>query len=95
MMSSVRESTAVVQLDVMCCVNVAGLVELVGTYFHMSDLYCTSPGPNDLSLFQPKCPETHDLASKLYVYYHAKVWLKLSHNRICTPRSQTSNHNIV
>ena len=32
-----------------------------------------SAGPNDLSLFQPKCPDTHDLASKLFVYYHAKA----------------------
>lgn len=30
-------------------------------------------GPNDLSLFQPKCPDTHELANKLFIYYHAKV----------------------
>lgn len=30
-------------------------------------------GPNDLSLFQPKCPDTQDLATKLFVYYHAKA----------------------
>ena len=30
-------------------------------------------GPNDLSLFQPKCPHTQDLAAKLFVYYHAKA----------------------
>jgi hypothetical protein len=30
-------------------------------------------GPNDLSLFQPKCPETRDLAPRLFVYYHAKA----------------------
>ena len=32
-----------------------------------------SPGPNDLSLFQPKCHETRDLALRLFVYYHAKA----------------------
>lgn len=30
-------------------------------------------GPNDLSIFQPKSHDTHDLASKLYIYYHAKA----------------------
>ena len=34
---------------------------------------CASPGPNDLSLFQPKCHETRDLALRLFVYYHAKA----------------------
>jgi hypothetical protein len=30
-------------------------------------------GPNDLSLFQPKCPETREMGSRLLVYYHAKA----------------------
>ena len=30
-------------------------------------------GPNDLSLFQPKCAHTQDLSAKLFVYYHAKA----------------------
>ena len=30
-------------------------------------------GPNALSLFQPKCDETQELASKVLFYYHPKV----------------------
>ena len=32
-----------------------------------------SPGHNNLSLFQPKSPDTQDLANNLLVYYHAKA----------------------
>ena len=44
------------------------------------------PGPNDLSLFQPKCPETRDLASRLFVYYHAKA----CHQGVCMNLSPSS-----
>lgn len=30
-------------------------------------------GPNNLALFQPKFPETHELAPKLFLYYHPKA----------------------
>ena len=36
-------------------------------------MFALSPGPNDLSLFQPKCPETREMGSRLLVYYHAKA----------------------
>lgn len=54
-------------------------------------------GPNDLSLFQPKCPETQDLAAKLFIYYHAKAvkgqtCLDLSP---CKPANQSLNGRFI
>ena len=48
------------------------LCSMVYIVSQLSNL-CASPGPNDLSLFQPKCHETRDLALRLFVYYHAKA----------------------
>ena len=45
------------------------------------------PGPNDLSLFQPKCPETRDLSHRLFVYYHAKA----CRGGICTNLAPSSS----
>ena len=45
------------------------------------------PGPNDLSLFQPKCPETRDLSPRLFVYYHAKA----CRGGICTNLAPSSS----
>ena len=47
----------------------------VGAIYNVSCLVflCVPAGPNNLALFQPKFPETHELAPKLFLYYHPKV----------------------
>lgn len=53
-------------------------------------------GPNDLSLFQPKCPETSGMASRLFIYYHAKscrdgICINLSPSIIPSSSSSSSS----
>ena len=60
-------------------------------------LFALSPGPNDLSLFQPKCPETREMGSRLLVYYHAKacrdtVCMNLSPSPFASPDSSMDGH---
>lgn len=40
------------------------------SYAHVT---CFYTGPNDLSNFQHKCPDTYELGNKVFLYYHAKV----------------------